>query len=122
MQSMLETLDRAYDYRVDIEFTRQLQSTSAISASTGCSAGHFQVKRPHRKGRGAREGHRRGEGECSTPRAGVVGNSRVLPLDRIIYVVPEAYKGLSLQERYNLARMVGRIAHCGRTRASPCPS
>ncbi|HQI81231.1 MAG TPA: PEP/pyruvate-binding domain-containing protein [Deltaproteobacteria bacterium] len=110
MRSMLETLDRAYEYPVDIEFTANFIDGSNYRINL-LQCRPFQVKSPTGKAEvpeGIAEEH-----VVLYTESTVVGNSRVLPVDRIIYVVPEAYKDLSQQERYTLARMVGRIAHAG---------
>ena len=39
----------------------------------------------------------------------VIGHSRFADIDRIIYVVPSAYGGLRLQDRYGVARLIGQI-------------
>jgi hypothetical protein len=41
-------------------------------------------------------------------RGPVVGQSTSAPLDRVIYVDPDAYGGLATQDRYEIARIVGR--------------
>ena len=41
----------------------------------------------------------------------VVGQSRHIPIDRIIYVAPEQYAKLKISDRYELARMIGRLSH-----------
>jgi len=42
-------------------------------------------------------------------RGAVVGSSRSLPLDHIVYVAPEEYSALSLSDRYEVARLIGKI-------------
>jgi hypothetical protein len=39
----------------------------------------------------------------------MIGQSRILPLDHILYVTPEAYGVLSLSDRYEVARLIGKI-------------
>ena len=39
----------------------------------------------------------------------VIGQSRILPLDHILCVTPEAYGVLSLSDRYEVARLIGKI-------------
>jgi len=41
----------------------------------------------------------------------MVGQSRVAPIDRLIYVVPGAYSELPVHERYCIARLIGRLMH-----------
>jgi len=44
----------------------------------------------------------------------VIGHSRVIPVDRILAVVPSAYGRLPVPERYAVARLVGKLAHLPR--------
>ena len=39
----------------------------------------------------------------------MIGQSRTLSLDHIVYVAPEAYGALSLSDRYEVARLIGKI-------------
>ncbi len=41
----------------------------------------------------------------------VVGQSRIIGIDRLIYVVPSVYGTLPVSERYAVARLVGRLMH-----------
>ena len=41
----------------------------------------------------------------------VLGYSRQITIDRLIYVVPEAYGRLPTQERYAVARLIGKLVH-----------
>ncbi|HYD42884.1 MAG TPA: PEP/pyruvate-binding domain-containing protein [Anaeromyxobacter sp.] len=41
-------------------------------------------------------------------RGPLVGQSTNTPIDRVVYVDPDAYAGLGLQDRYEVARVVGR--------------
>ena len=50
-------------------------------------------------------------------RGAVVGQSRLIPVDRLIYVVPALYGKLPQQERYAVARLIGEI-----NRTSPADS
>jgi len=47
----------------------------------------------------------------------VIGRSRVHQIDRLVYVVPELYGQLPINERYSVARMIGRLMHV----KEPCP-
>jgi hypothetical protein len=44
-------------------------------------------------------------------RGAVVGRSRAVTIDRIIYVVPSVYGQLPISDRYSLARLIGRLMH-----------
>ncbi len=41
----------------------------------------------------------------------VIGQSRIIEIDTIIYVIPEIYSQLPIQQRYSVARKVGQLAH-----------
>jgi hypothetical protein len=41
----------------------------------------------------------------------VIGNSRKMPLHRIVYVVPEKYAQLSEKNRYSIANVIGGLTH-----------
>jgi len=41
----------------------------------------------------------------------VIGESRLTPLDRLVYVVPSEYGKLPNQDRYSIAKLIGRITH-----------
>jgi hypothetical protein len=44
-------------------------------------------------------------------RGAVIGQSRLVSLDRLVYVVPEQYSKLPIRDRYEVARVIGRINH-----------
>ena len=41
----------------------------------------------------------------------VIGQSRLLSIDSVIYVVPDEYLKLKISDRYELARLIGRLSH-----------
>lgn len=43
---------------------------------------------------------------------GIVGQGRMIPIDRIIYVVPSVYGVMPEGDRHAVAHLVGRLAHC----------
>ncbi len=106
MKEMLNTLEKAYDYPVDIEFTinyihenvyriyilqcRPLQvrsETDEFNEPTDIKEENILIK-------------------TTGP---VIGNGKATTIDRFIYVVPEKYGKLSIQERYAVARIIGKI-------------
>ena len=42
---------------------------------------------------------------------GIIGQSRMLPIDQIIYVVPSVYSDLPEKDRYAIARLIGKVTH-----------
>jgi hypothetical protein len=108
MKEMLHVLAGAYGCPVDVEFTVNFLDGDRCKIDL-VQCRPFQVA---------------GGGEAVKPpehipandlvlRAGgaVIGRSRVLSLDRIIYVIPAAYGQLPTADRYAVARLVGRATH-----------
>lgn len=108
MRQMLQTLQEAYDYPVDLEFTanffghdqyrinlvqcRPLQvvsDTAAIELPKAISPDNLIL-------------------ESS---GAVIGRSRVTLIDRLIYVPPSVYGQLPIKDRYSVARLIGRLLH-----------
>jgi hypothetical protein len=106
MREILQSLQSAYNYPVDIEFalnfiddTRykinilqcrplQVQGTETIELP------ELNVSK---------------ENLLIEARGAVVGQSRMVQIDHFIYVVPEKYGKLSVQDRHEVARLIGKI-------------
>ncbi|WP_455382071.1 PEP/pyruvate-binding domain-containing protein [Salinispira pacifica] len=108
MRSMMRTLKEAYGTHVDIEFT-------ANFSPDGSYLINLVQCRPLQVQLGSKV-------LAPLPEippqdliikayGGVVGHSRMLEIDTIIYVVPELYGVMPEQERYALARLVGKVVH-----------
>lgn len=106
MRCMLETLERAYDYPVDIEFTANFLADGSYRINL-VQCRPFQAK---------------GGGHIVTPpgpvavedivlrtQGAVIGPSMAAPVGRLICVMPSAYGQLPLAERYSVARLIGRL-------------
>ncbi len=108
MREMLSTLHAAYDYPVDIEFTanffakdqyrvnlvqcRPLQVVAGSAAAelpAGLDTADILLQ------------------ACGA----VIGQSRVATLDRVVYVTPSVYGQLTIQDRYSVARLIGKLMH-----------
>ncbi len=113
LRDLLRTLEQAYDYPVDIEFTANLLPGGGYRINL-VQCRPFQVK---------------GGGHVIPPpppapesdivfqsRGAVIGPSLVLDVGRLIYVVPRVYGALPLNDRYSIARLIGRL-----TRLHPQP-
>ncbi len=105
MMEMMRTLQRAYDYPVDVEFTaNQVPDGEFHINLVQCRplqvrSGGSSVKIPEVPvGDRVLEAH-----------GAVIGQSRSETLDRILYVVPSLYGVLPLQKRYEVARLIGQI-------------
>ncbi len=108
MREALRTLQNAYDYPVDIEFTVNFLSEKDYRVNI-VQCRPFQV---------------RGDARAATPPENipekdtllrssgpVIGQTRSDIVDRFIYVRPETYGQLPMQERHQVARIIGELAH-----------
>ncbi|MBS3734665.1 MAG: pyruvate, phosphate dikinase [Phycisphaerae bacterium] len=116
MRWMLATLQAAYDYPVDIEFTANLVEGSPGESATD---GEYKINMLQCRPLQVREG-----GAIEAPpddlpadkclleaRGAVLGRSRSGAIDRIIYIVPSVYDKLPIPDRYAVARLIGRLTH-----------
>jgi hypothetical protein len=106
LRAMVRTLADAYRYPVDVEFTANRGADGALRLNV-VQCRPLQVK----------------EGGVATPpppgiagrdvvlrtRGPVVGQSTNAPIDRVVFVDPDAYDGLAPGDRYEVARVVGRV-------------
>jgi pyruvate, water dikinase len=106
MREILRALQDAYEYPVDVEFTLNFVDERSYRI-------HLVQCRPLPvKGMEASR-----PSAAAVPKAdmlleangAVIGHSRHIRIDRFIYVVPAAYRQLVLQDRYEVARLIGQI-------------
>jgi len=112
MRTVLKTIAEAYEYPVEMEFTTNFPNDGGYQMNI-VQCRPFQVK---------------GGGQISEPpsflsedlvletHGAVIGQSRLEVIDHIIYVVPSLYGELPLQERYQVARIIGQITRYGETK------
>jgi hypothetical protein len=106
MREMLRTLQQAYDYPVDVEFTANFISDT-----------HYKIDLVQCRPFQVREA-----GTIPNPPApidpqhlvleahgAVIGHSRIGTVDRLVYVVPAVYGQLPLNDRQQIARLIGQI-------------
>jgi hypothetical protein len=108
MQDMLKTLQNAYGCPVDTEFTLNfvnedtyrinLVQCRPLQVSTADNGEELPATLSE-------------EDVVFAARGAVVGQSRDEKVDRLIYVVPSVYGGLPVNERYAVARLIGRLMH-----------
>jgi pyruvate, water dikinase len=108
MRKMLEVLEEAYEYPVDIEFTvnfidEKRYKMNLVQCRPFQVQGGFVTMAPPRE---IRE-----EQVLFRIEGPVIGHSRLEEVQRIIYVVPATYSQLPMQERYAVARLVGQLTH-----------
>jgi hypothetical protein len=106
MREMLKTLQAAYDYPVDVEFTLNAVGERRYKINL-VQCRPFQVREA---------------GTIPNPPAhidpqrlvleahgAVIGHSRIGTINRIVFVVPSAYARLTLGDRHKIARLIGQI-------------
>jgi pyruvate,water dikinase len=114
MREMLRTLHKAYDYAVDVEFTANFFSGDDYRIDL------VQCRPLQVKGGGAIVDPPESippEDMIFDARGAVIGQARILNVDRIVYVVPAVYGNLPIAQRHAVARLIGQIAHL----AEPAP-
>ena len=106
LRQMLTTLEEAYQNPVDIEFTANFLSDEhykinllqcrplQVQGVQGPSLPEVQVPDSDR---------------IVEVHGAIIGPSRIVRLDRFLYVVPRLYGELPLSQRYEVARLLGRI-------------
>lgn len=106
MRKMLATLEKAYEYPVDIEFTANPASDGKLVLNLiqcrplqtrGIQSRRVQIGEPP-------------EGQTLfSSKGSFMGGSIVQPIERVIWVDPERYTALDLTDKYEVARIVGRL-------------
>lgn len=107
MREMLKILRGAYGSQVDIEFTANFSPDGSYRINLlQCRPQH--VRKDTSVGRVLPSIE--DKDLVLKTAGGIVGQGRTADVDRIIYVVPSAYGKLSEQQRYEVARLVGKLA------------
>ncbi len=106
MRDMLAVLSGAYEYPVDIEFTGNFTPDNGLR-STFCSAAPCRPRGMGKLGGDSAPFRRE---ECFFPHNGkFYGRNVRLPVGYVVFVRPRAYLALSEQNKYAVARQIGRI-------------
>ncbi|MBL7039390.1 MAG: pyruvate, phosphate dikinase [Pirellulaceae bacterium] len=106
MRDMLKTLEQAYGTPVDIEFTANFLDGREYQIHV-LQCRPLQVQGVERMTLPAVEV---GDAErIVEARGAIIGPSRLAAVDRLIYIVPTLYGRLPLSQRYEVARLLGRI-------------
>ncbi len=117
MRLLLSTLEAAYEHPVDVEFT-----VNAATEGNGAGGDRayrinlvqcrpFKVRIVGAGDLGVRPSSLPAENVFIRSDGPVVGRSLAAKVDRLVYVSSEEYTTLSEQERYAVARLIGRLAH-----------
>lgn len=105
LRRMLRVLEEAYEAPVDIEFALNFIADGTYRIHL-LQCRTFQVRREGAAVLSAVSGE---QTRLLTAHGAVIGVSREERLNRIVYVVQEAYAALGEQERYAVARLIGRL-------------
>jgi hypothetical protein len=106
MSRMLRTLESVYQYPVDIEFTGNFNIEGKLQVNL-LQCRPFQTKGQHIR---VEIPEQIQENRVLLRQEGnFMGGSVSLPISRIIYIDPQGYTKLSLSEKYDVARLVGRL-------------
>jgi hypothetical protein len=106
MRNLMQTIEEAYQNPVDIEF-----------AANFLAGSHYKINllqcRPLQV-QGTKTAKLpvveiRDEDRILESNDAIIGPSRMMRIDRFIYVVPSVYAELPLQQRYEIARLLGRV-------------
>jgi len=106
LREMLRVLHQAYDYPVDVEFTLNflddhdyrihVVQCRPLPVKGIDTTAPVPLDAPE-------------DSRIISACGAVIGHSRHISVDRIIYVVPEIYGNLTMQERHEIARLIGRL-------------
>lgn len=112
MQEILKTLQDAYKYPVDIEFTANFIDEKNYRINL-VQCRPFQVKKDIQIVKDT--GTIKKEKLLLRSTGPIIGNSIQTVIDKIIYVVPEYYSKMNMRDRYEVARLIGKIVHLNGT-------
>lgn len=108
MREILQALEEAYEHPVDVEFTLNFVDDDTYRI-------HIVQCRPLSvKGIETPQPSAMEVSKADTiieASGAVIGHSRHIRVNRFIYIVPAAYSKLPLQDRHEIARLIGEINH-----------
>lgn len=113
MRRMLTTLERAYEYPVDVEFTGTYASDGRLYLNL------IQCRPLQTRGIQSTRVEMREVDDARTlfrSKGSFMGGSIVQPVARAIAVDSQAFMDLSLSDKYELARIIGRLNRLIKTR------
>lgn len=118
MRRLLAVLEKAYAYPVDVEFTGTFSSTGALYLNL------IQCRPLQTRGIQSKRVDVGTASEADTlfrTTGNFMGGSIVQPVRRIIAVDPEAFVALALSDKYEVARVIGRLNRLVTSREE-CPT
>ncbi|NLX47071.1 MAG: pyruvate, phosphate dikinase [Euryarchaeota archaeon] len=108
MREMLSTLEEAYEHPVDTEFTANFNDLDDYRMNL-LQCRPFQAKGG---ALGLKESCDAAPDRVLLSSIGhVIGSSRAVTVDLVIYVVPEVYGSMRMSDRYAVARLIGKLTH-----------
>lgn len=110
MRELCDTLQRAYNHPVDIEFTADFTPEGRFRVNL-LQCRPFQVKIGGEGSRVKLPEDIDSKHLLFRSHGPVVGHSLATVIDRLIYVVPSVYSQMSMSLRYSVARTIGRLTH-----------
>jgi pyruvate,water dikinase len=110
MRELCHTLQRAYNYPVDIEFTCNFTSEDQFRINL-LQCRPFQVKIGGEGSRVKMPDKIEPQNLLIQSRGPIIGHSIATVIDRLIYVVPSVYSQMGMSQRYSIARAIGRLTH-----------
>jgi hypothetical protein len=106
MSKMLKQLEKIYDYPVDIEFTANFNAQGNMQINL-LQCRPFQTRGHYRR---VEIPDKIDEGKIFLRQQGnFMGGGVHENISRIIYIDPQKYSKLQLSDKYNIARLVGKI-------------
>ncbi len=105
MKELLRTIQDAYEYPVDVEFTANLTEEGRCKINI-VQCRPFQGKNNYQIGKLENIDPKNIVFRTKGP---VIGQSRQIRIDRIVFVHPQKYFELPVNEKYTIARLVGKI-------------
>jgi pyruvate, water dikinase len=115
LREMLKVLQQAYDYPVDVEFTANFVDTRNYKINL-LQCRPFQVREAGTIP--SPPAHIAPERLILEAHGAVIGHSRIGTIDRVVYVVPEVYGQLPMNDRHSIARLIGQITRVRGTEAA----
>ncbi len=116
MREMLRVLAVAYDHPVDTEFTANFLSDGSYRINL-VQCRPLQMKGG--VGTSPDLAHLDRRSAVLEAQGPIIGRSVLTSIDRVVFVVPEAYSRLSQSDRFEVARVIGRITRLADTDAHP---
>lgn len=108
MKEMLRIIENVYGSPVDVEFTVNFLNETQYKINL------LQCRPLELRGGDSiidPTGELKPENLVMDACGPVIGQSRQLIIDRVIYVVPDEYLKLKISDRYELARLIGKLSH-----------